>query len=191
MRKIFTYNKFACFTAALATMFVLSSCGDDDDDNNTCNCDNNGLYTNIVDKAIVADEKDVMVNWLQVSSKEYMVSGVKATFSYELDYIKHSSYFYIMDGGNGLYGQINIFQGELEKEFYSSWKYNNGYIYMYDTYEVEQYAIISLTSDEMVLRRRTGDETIGAYEDRTYKRINGSIDDYIQQKIEEREANIY
>ena len=190
MRKIFTYNKFACFTAALATMFVLSSCGDDDDDN-TCNCDNNGLYTITVDKAIVADEKDVMVNWMLVSSKEYIVSGGEATFSYELDYVKNSSHYNIMDGRDGLYGQIGTYQGEVEKEYYSSWKYNNGYIYIYDIYEVEQYVIISLTSDEMVLRRRTGDETVGAYVDKTYKRINGSIDDFIQQKIEEQEANNY
>lgn len=188
MRKIFTYNKFACFTAALATMFVLSSCGDDDDDNNTCNCDNNGLYTNIVDKAIVADEKDVMVNWVQVSSKEYMVSGGEATLSHEIDYMENS-YYSIMDGENGLYGEVGTYRGVADKSFYSPWKYNNGYIYIYDIYEVEQYVIISLTSDEMVLRRRTGDETIGAYADKTYKRINGSIDDYIQQKIEERKAN--
>ena len=191
MRKIFTYNKFACFTAALATMFVLSSCGDDDDDSNTCNCNNNGLYTNTVDKAIVANEKDVMVNWLLVSSKEYMVSGGEATFSYDSDYTKDSGYYNIMDGGNGLHGHIQIFQGEAEKSFYSSWKYNNGYIYIYDIYEVEQYVIISLTSDEMVLRRRTGDETVGAYVDKTYKRINGSIDDFIQQKIEAREDKNY
>ena len=178
--------------AMLATMFVLSSCGEDEDedednDNNTCNCINNGQYTNTVDKTVKVDEKDVMANWVLVSSKEYMVSKGKTTLTKETDYRDQIAYD-IFDGEKGIQATLYIYQGESGYDYYSTWKYDNGYIYIYSTYDVSQYAIISFSENEMILRQRTGDETTGAYHDQTFKKINGSMEDFVNENIDEKQG---
>ena len=178
MSKYFTYYKFACFVTAIAAMFIFSSCGDDDDDDNSCNCNNNGRYTNTVDKAVIVDKKDVMANWIMVSTKDYVISKGKPTVIFSEDYDGEYSYF--------LHGEMGIFQqihdGKLsENEAKTTWKYDNGHIIIYYSSEVIYYTIISFSGDEMVLRARTGDETTGAYSDETFKRIDGPIEEYLKQ----------
>lgn len=186
MRKIFTYNKFACLATALATMFVLSSCGDDDNDdngngNNSCNCNNNEQYTNTVDKAIVADEADVMVNWKCVSLKCYAISKGKA-IEYDWDYDVIDDHNDFLDAESGFKYFISIYNNTTKKNLVGSWKYSNGYIYIYDEGEKHIYTIISLTKTEMVIRERFGDETAGEYYDYSFIKVNESIDEYIKQK---------
>ena len=186
MRKIFTYNKFACLATALATMFVLSSCGDDDNDdngngNNSCNCNNNEQYTNTVDKAIVADEADVMVNWKCVSLKGYTISKGKAIeYDWDFDVIDDHNDF--LDAESGFKYFISIYNNTTKKDLVGSWKYSNGYIYIYNEGEKHIYTIISLTKTEMVIRERFGDETAGEYYDYSFIKVNESIDEYIKQK---------
>ncbi len=184
MRKIFTYNKFACLATALATMFVLSSCGDDNDDdndNNSCNCNNNEQYTNTVDKAIVADEADVMVNWKCVSYKGYAISKGKA-LEYKWTDDVDDKHYYFLDAESGFEYAISSYNKTTEKNLVGSWKYSNGYIYIYDEGEKHIYTIISLTKTEMVIRERFGDETAGEYYDYSFIKVNESIDEYIKQK---------
>ena len=178
MSKYFTYNKFACFVTAIAAMFIFSSCGDDDDDDNSCNCNNNGRYTNTVDKAVIVDKKDVMANWILVSTKEYIISKGKSEMSDSEDY--NGEYTYFLYGEKGIFQQIR--DGELtENEARTSWKYDNGHIIIYYSYGVIYYTIVSFSGDEMVLRLRTGDETAGMYSDETFKRIDGPIEEYLKQ----------
>ncbi len=184
MRKIFTYNKFACLATALATMFVLSSCGDDDNDdndNNSCNCNNNEQYTNTVDKAIVADEADVMVNWKCVSNNGYAISKGKALKHNWMDDVNDKNYCFL-DAESGFEYVINSYNKTTEKILAASWKYSNGYIYIYEEGEKHIYTIISLTKTEMVIRERIGDETTGEYYDYSFIKVDESIDEYIRQK---------
>lgn len=193
MRKIFTYNKFACLATALATMFVLSSCGDDDNDdngngNNSCNCNNNEQYTNTVDKAIVADEADVMVNWKCVSLKGYTISKGKAIeYDWDFDVIDDHNDF--LDAESGFKYFISIYNNTAKKVLVGSWKYSNGYIYIYDEGEKHIYTIISLTKTEMVIRERFGDETTGEYYDYSFIKVDESIDEYIRQKNSQQDKN--
>ncbi|MBO7506067.1 MAG: hypothetical protein J6T67_01630 [Paludibacteraceae bacterium] len=193
MRKIFTYNKFACLATALATMFVLSSCGDDDNDdngngNNSCNYNNNEQYTNTVDKAIVADEADVMVNWKCVSYKGYAISKGKA-LEYKWTDDVDDKYYYFLDAESGFEYAISSYNKTTEKSVVASWKYSNGYIYMYDDGEKHIYTIISLTKTEMVIRERFGDETAGEYYDYSFIKVDESIDEHIRQKNSQQDKN--
>ena len=193
MRKIFTYNKFACLATALATMFVLSSCGDDDNDdngngNNSCNCNNNEQYTNTVDKAIVADEADVMVNWKCVSINGYAISKGKA-LKYNWMGDVNDKYYCFLDAESGFEYVINSYNKTTEKSLAASWKYSNGYIYIYEEGEKHIYTIISLTKTEMVIRERFGDETAGEYYDYSFIKVNESIDEHIRQKNSQQDKN--
>ncbi|MBR5373647.1 MAG: hypothetical protein IK131_03110 [Paludibacteraceae bacterium] len=191
MRKIFTYNKFACLATALATMFVLSSCGDDDNDdndNNSCNCNNNEQYTNTVDKAIVADEADVMVNWKCVSNNGYAISKGKALKHNWMDDVNDKNYCFL-DAESGFEYVINSYNKTTEKILAASWKYSNGYIYIYEEGEKHIYTIISLTKTEMVIRERFGDETTGEYYDYSFIKVDESIDEYIRQKNSQQDKN--
>lgn len=187
MEKRFKYNRFSLFALALVAMFTFSACGDENDDdndnngNNSCNCDNKtDGQINTVDKPVTVAESDVIANWKCIEQKGYAVSKGESLEYNWMDDITDN--YYLFFNADGFYYSIDSYNNVTKKSVAGSWKYTNGYIYIYDDFHTNIFTIISYSDTKMIIRNRRGDETAGEYYDYTLVKVNESVDEHVNQK---------